>query len=62
MATDKAISVDQLSKDERAVVVDALYTFRAVKERAAKATSDAEMVELLSRRVAAIDSLITRFR
>lgn len=63
MATsDKVTSIDALSKDERAMVAEALGLLRASKLRAQKAAQDAELVELLSRRVAAVDALVVRFR
>ena len=55
-------NVDNLSKDERALVVAALELKRASVARAAKSEPNAKIVELRSVELAAIDALIIKFR
>lgn len=62
MATaEKIVNVDQLSKDERALVVASLTLKRASVLRAMKAETNQAVVEVRSKESAAIEALIGRF-
>lgn len=62
MATaEKITNVDQLSKDERAIVVASLTLKRASVLRAMKSETNQAVVEARSKESAAIDALIARF-
>lgn len=60
-ATDKVTSIDQLTKDERAIVAAALELKSSSVSRAAKAEKNAAVAELRQREILAINALIARF-
>lgn len=62
MATEKVISVDALSKDERALVVASLELKVSSVVRAFRAEANPEVREARVREKAALESLIHRFR
>lgn len=56
------VSIDALSKDERAIVVSSLQLKAASVARAAKAESNPAVAEIRSRELAAIEALVSLFR
>lgn len=62
MATDSVKKVDDLSKEDRAVVVGALELSRTSQLRAAKAAKSEAVRIAFEAEAAKTDSLISRFR
>lgn len=62
MASEKITSIDQLTKDERAIVVAALGLKYGSVARAVKAESNQAIAEMRIREGEAIAALTNRFR
>lgn len=63
MATSHpSVSIDSLTKDERAIIVAALQLKSASVSRAGKAETNPAVSEIRVREVAAIEALSLRFR